>query len=70
MKPRESPFKLSAQNSLKVNEIMIENDKNLLLTFKGHHDLRQQLYKNKDKSTIKVKDSKNSTILSKVKPED
>lgn len=55
-------FRLSAQNSLKVNEVQVEKEANLLNTFKAGSDLRTQLNKSKvqNKST---KIAKNSDTL-------
>lgn len=36
-------FQLSGQNSLKISQIPREKEKNLLNTFKGGNDLRNQL---------------------------
>lgn len=40
-------FRLSAQNSLRMNEVHPDGDKNLLNTFKAGSDLRSQLNKSK-----------------------
>ncbi len=40
MKPRENPFRISALNSLKVHEVHVKDEKQLMNTFKGANDLR------------------------------
>lgn len=40
-------FRLSAQNSLRINEVPANKETNLLNTFKGGSDLRTQLNKSK-----------------------
>lgn len=51
-------FRLSGQNSLKINEIPVEKERNLLNTFKGGNDLRNQLGQTKLKTKAPKIDKK------------
>ena len=57
-------FRLSAQNSLRINEVPSQKEANLLNTFKGGSDLRSQLNKTKvQNKTAKI--SKNTDTFEK-----
>lgn len=57
-------FRLSAQNSLRINEVPSQKETNLLNTFKGGSDLRSQLNKTKvQNKTVKI--SKNTDAFEK-----
>lgn len=51
---RETPFKLTAKNTLKVTERDAKTDKLLLNTFQGGHDLHKELTKAFASSESKV----------------
>jgi hypothetical protein len=51
---RETPFKLTAKNTLKVTERDVQADRLLLNTFQGGHDLHKELTKAFASSKSKV----------------